>query len=501
MDGRPSNGTLFKQILAVLAGLLVFGLDSPAWGTPLPIPQGGPPIEEKAVRATETSPLPTATVSSETAPTLTSALHKALTPEQIVRLDSPAVVTITSVLPREGTVRGSGFFVGSEGLVVTSYHLVDDAHDIRVKSRRGHLYEKVRVVGAQPDSDVAVLRVETTPEGEPFLPVGNSDDLRVGEHVVAIGHPLGLEYTLSEGLVSALRHAQSHRLDLIQFSAPVSPGSSGGPLINDAGEVVGIISLSHPEGQNINFAVPVKYALGVIAHVPMGDGLPGTVATSVRLAGVSAHRVLEITDDAPARSLAPTAIPDRTARGAAVPAGVDLVPPVPVVQIAPPVPHRRFEHANRGFDLACPDNWEIHSSENRGTLIVHMKSADASIQMDFVSLPVAPRTTLERFASHVLSAVRANLLADARGAAMARPAFSDPAAPHLVRDTVESVAGVPWHMYVHRSTSDDGTDLYSVAMASLSGAQGYVVRYSVPVERWGAARSVVREVLGGVSIF
>ena len=180
----------------------------------------------------------------------------------IVASQCDSIILIAAVGSGEDKV-GSGFFVSYNGYIVTNGHIVQNARNLVVKLRDKTGYTKVRVVKLDARKDIAVLKID----GYDFKPVrlGNSDKLVVGQRVVAIGNPLGLESTVSDGLVSALRQTNGG-IKLLQVSVPLSPGSSGGPLFNLQGEVVGITTASFLEGQNLNFAVPVNYLKGLLPH-------------------------------------------------------------------------------------------------------------------------------------------------------------------------------------------------------------------------------------------
>lgn len=144
---------------------------------------------------------------------------------------------------------GSGFLIDSSGSVVTNYHVIkgiDTAEFVLGEDR----YKAGVVRYYDTKRDIAVLKVEG--EDFPFVSLGDSDNVEVGEKVVAIGSPLGLDNTVSEGIVSAIRDGD------IQFTAPVSFGSSGGALFNSRGEVIGITFATYLAGQNINFAIPIN---------------------------------------------------------------------------------------------------------------------------------------------------------------------------------------------------------------------------------------------------
>ncbi len=156
---------------------------------------------------------------------------------------------------------GSGFLIHPAGYVVTNAHVVRRAQKITV-TLADNSRHPARVISADESHDLAVLKIEP-PEGEPlaYLPLGRSDDLMVGETVVAIGNPLGYSHTVTEGIISAL----DRRLEfeggvayegIIQTDAPINSGSSGGPLLNIRGELIGINSAIRADAQNIGFAIP-----------------------------------------------------------------------------------------------------------------------------------------------------------------------------------------------------------------------------------------------------
>jgi len=169
-----------------------------------------------------------------------------------------------SPLRREVAVQslGSGFIVHPAGYIVTNAHVVSRATKIAVTLSDNSKYP-ARVISADPDHDLAVLKIEP-PKGVslPHLPLGRSDDLMVGETVLAVGNPMGLSHTVTGGIVSALdrelEFAQGVKYTgLIQTDAPINPGSSGGPLLNVRGELVGINTAIRADAQNIGFAIPV----------------------------------------------------------------------------------------------------------------------------------------------------------------------------------------------------------------------------------------------------
>jgi serine protease Do len=171
--------------------------------------------------------------------------------------------------PRAVRSMGSGFIVNASGYIVTNNHVVDGAAEIRVKMDDGRELPG-KVVGRDPKTDLALLKVEAT--GLPVIPFGDSSELRVGEPVMAIGNPFGLEQTVTTGIVSATGRVigQGPYDDFIQTDASINPGNSGGPLINSRGQVVGINNsiFSQTGGSvGIGFAIPINQVKPVVSQL------------------------------------------------------------------------------------------------------------------------------------------------------------------------------------------------------------------------------------------
>lgn len=173
-----------------------------------------------------------------------------LTPAQIAERAIPSVVLI-----RTPTGIGTGFAADDER-IVTNLHVIFGAETATIIESGGRELTEVLVVAADPARDLVLLRVPTLTL--PTLPIAADPEPRPGDRVVAIGHPLGLGNTVSDGLVSALRRLDED-LTLLQISAPIAPGSSGGPLFNDRGEVIGVATLHSRAAQSLNFGVPIRY--------------------------------------------------------------------------------------------------------------------------------------------------------------------------------------------------------------------------------------------------
>jgi hypothetical protein len=175
-----------------------------------------------------------------------------LTPAEIAARATPAVVAV-----RTATQQGTGFVVHRHGWIATNLHVVAGSASATVVLADRRELLVVEVLSADPRHDLVVLRVEA-PSDLPTLPLGDSAVVRAGDPVVAIGHPLGLTDTVSGGLVSAVRIVDPH-LTLLQISAPIAAGSSGGPLFNEHGEVIGVATAFATQGQNLNFGIPIRY--------------------------------------------------------------------------------------------------------------------------------------------------------------------------------------------------------------------------------------------------
>ena len=199
---------------------------------------------------------------------------------QIYEDVNKAVVNITThgvqvdeffflAVPTEGS--GSGFVTDKNGNIITNYHVVENARDLVVTLYNGQQYN-AKLVGTDPDNDLAVIRIEIPPEKLFPVKFGSSTDLRVGQKVLAIGNPFGLERTLTTGVISSvgrtLRSESGRNIKgIIQTDAAINPGNSGGPLLNSGGLVIGVNSaIVSKVGQSsgIGFAIPINIVKKVI---------------------------------------------------------------------------------------------------------------------------------------------------------------------------------------------------------------------------------------------
>jgi Tfp pilus assembly protein PilF len=187
---------------------------------------------------------------------------------EIVAKAKPAVVEIvTTNATRTPKTLGTGFFISPDGLVVTNQHVIKGADSITAVSNNGAIFLLERVVAQPVGVDLVVLKFHAL--DVPFLKLGGSTVAVEGQKVIVIGNPTGLMGTVSDGIISAFRENRS----LIQITAPISPGSSGSPVMDENGQVIGVATLQSVEGQNLNFAIPVEQVLSA-PLVQLLTGLP-----------------------------------------------------------------------------------------------------------------------------------------------------------------------------------------------------------------------------------
>jgi putative serine protease PepD len=232
------------------------------------------------------------------APTNASQINKGLTPHEIYVRDAPGVAYVTSTIvqktespflfgqetQRQGSATGSGIVIDGKGTILTNYHVVENAIKVTVSFEKGKAVE-AQVVGKDPSNDLAVLRISTDGLTLHPLALGNSSAAQVGDPVYAIGNPFNLERTLTTGVVSALQREITAPNgfainNVLQTDAPINPGNSGGPLLNSAGQVIGINSQIETGGSGggsvgIGFAVPINTAKSEITQLEKGGTVRG----------------------------------------------------------------------------------------------------------------------------------------------------------------------------------------------------------------------------------
>jgi hypothetical protein len=178
------------------------------------------------------------------------------TPAEIAARSTPAIVSIRS----EHSL-GTGFIVDKSGLIATNLHVIAGRERFVVILPDQRQFPILEVTSHDPNIDLAVVRIGA--QNLPALALADSDAVRAGDAIVAIGHPLGLEDTVSNGLISAVRTIEG--VTVLQISAPIAPGSSGGPIFNESGDVVGVCTALLLGGQNLNFGLPSKYVRALLA--------------------------------------------------------------------------------------------------------------------------------------------------------------------------------------------------------------------------------------------
>lgn len=207
----------------------------------------------------------------------------------VVEQVSPAVVSLRVVDEQGREGAGSGFLITPDGYAVTNSHVIDGKQQLFATTEDGDRIE-ARVIGDDPSTDLALVRLAA--REMPFAKLGDSDGLRVGQLVIAMGNPLGFQSTVSTGVVSALGRAMRSRHgrlieSVIQHAAPINPGNSGGPLVDSRGHIVGVNTAIIAFAQGIGFAVPSNTAQWIVgelmAHGEVRRRQLGIAASSVQL--------------------------------------------------------------------------------------------------------------------------------------------------------------------------------------------------------------------------
>ncbi len=173
--------------------------------------------------------------------------------------------------------QGSGFIIDKTGMLLTNAHVVNDADKVTVRLRDGRTFQG-EVLGVDEPSDLAVVKIKG--DNLPVATLGDSSQLQVGDWAIAVGNPLGLDNTVTLGIISTLKRSSAQvgipdkRLDFIQTDTAINPGNSGGPLLNDRGEVIGINTAIRADAEGIGFAIPIDKAKAIKDQLARGESIP-----------------------------------------------------------------------------------------------------------------------------------------------------------------------------------------------------------------------------------
>ena len=215
----------------------------------------------------------------------------------VVRINTERLVTDTSsqelllkelfgidTLPRQErkevlSGQGSGFIIDADGVLLTNAHVVDKADKVTVTLKDGRVFNG-KVQGVDELTDLAVVKIDPKGQNLPIAPLGDSAKLKVGDWAIAVGNPLGLDNTVTIGIISTLDRSaakvgiRDKRIDFLQTDAAINPGNSGGPLLNAEGEVIGINTAIRADANGIGFAIPINKAKSLESYLAEGKRVP-----------------------------------------------------------------------------------------------------------------------------------------------------------------------------------------------------------------------------------
>ena len=282
-DGEGTRPFANRRTIALVGGIAALALVAGSLGAAIGVSLASKGSDSPAVTnatapagGATTNPIPSATPST-TAPASGSAAAPvsgaALDVKAILAKVEPSVVDIVASSRRE-TGEGTGIIISPDGYILTNAHVVSGASKVSVSTAASSKALTATVVGADEAHDVALIKVDGG-SGLPAAELGRSADMKVGDDVVAIGNALGLrgDPTVTRGIVSALNRTVENLTGMIQTDAAINPGNSGGPLVNSAGQVIGINTAVAADGaQNIGFAIPIDKAKGLADRLKTGQG-------------------------------------------------------------------------------------------------------------------------------------------------------------------------------------------------------------------------------------
>ena len=318
-DGRGTRSVAGRRTLALVGGVAALALLAGSLGAAIGVSlasnhkSDSPAVTNATVPSggATTNPIPPASgpTTSTTTPSGPSAAPLAgagLDVKAILAKVEPSVVDIVASSRRESG-EGTGIIISPDGYILTNAHVVSDASRVSVSTTASSKALSATVVGADEAHDVALLKVENA-SGLPAAELGRSSDVKVGDDVVAIGNALGLrgDPTVTRGIVSALNRTVENLTGMIQTDAAINPGNSGGPLVNSAGQVIGINTAVAADGaQNIGFAIPIDKAKALGDRLRSGQGPVPTaflgVSTTETSDGSAGALVVSLVSGGPAQ--------------------------------------------------------------------------------------------------------------------------------------------------------------------------------------------------------
>ena len=278
---------IFVRILAVILGAVILGasiasspFQAPVWAASLSFPEAAVPIEASSPSRRSTSfvsaavdRMGDAVVRINTERTITRNPDPMMNDPFFRRFFGDGQMPIAPSEERlEG--QGSGFIVDQTGTILTNAHVVEQADRVTVTLKDGRSVEG-KVLGADAVTDLAVVKINLVEKT--IAPLGDSDQVHVGDWAIAVGNPLGLDNTVTLGIVSTLNRSSAlagipdKRLDFIQTDAAINPGNSGGPLLNEQGEVIGINTAIRANAMGIGFAIPINKAKEIMPQLMRGE--------------------------------------------------------------------------------------------------------------------------------------------------------------------------------------------------------------------------------------
>jgi len=233
--------------------------------------------------------------------------------EEFVDVANKVIPAVVSIEAEEAT--GSGFIIDEEGHIITNYHVIKDRTKIRIYLNDKRIFA-AKLIGSDPETDVALLKING--DNLPIAILGDSEALKVGQKVAAVGSPFGLESTITTGIVSAKHRTRGNTIyrDFIQTDANVNPGNSGGPLVNLNGEVIGMNTFILAQTEGLGFSIPSNLIKKIV------DSLLESGDVTRAYLGIQATNVIQVDEDGNGGILEGALVKDTVKNGPADKAGV-----------------------------------------------------------------------------------------------------------------------------------------------------------------------------------